>query len=168
MMCSRLVRTHAADGDHIHAADGFADDREGVVPHLPVRDEVIGPDEIAGIDVGLRHELVDVDGAGRLQGDVLKLVLRHFDVGVGIDFVALGDVFGGDFLAGIGVDLHVFDAVAGVPVDLVEADLLGLGRGRVQSDRTGDERKAEEAFPVGAGGHGYSKRYATGSRFKAD
>ena len=126
---------HAADRDHVHAADGFADDREGVVPDLPVRDEVIGPDEIAGIDVGLRHELVDVDRAGGFQGDVLKLVLRHFDVGVGVDLVALHDVVVRDFLAGVGVHLHVLDAVAGVSVDLVEADLLGIGRGRIQSDR---------------------------------
>jgi hypothetical protein len=34
------------------------------VPHLPIGDYVVGPDEIAGIDVGLRQELVDVDRAG--------------------------------------------------------------------------------------------------------
>jgi hypothetical protein len=120
--------------------------------HLAVRDEVVRPDEIAGIDVGLRHELVDVDGAGRLQGDVLKLVLRHFDIGVGVDPVALHDVFGLDFLARVRVHLHVLDAVAGIPVDLVETDLLGLGRARKQGDRAGDERKAQKAFPFGAGG----------------
>jgi hypothetical protein len=44
--------------------------------------------------------------------------------------------------------------VAGIPVDLVEADLFGIGGGRVERDGTGDERKAQKAFPVGAGGHG--------------
>jgi hypothetical protein len=29
--------------------------------------------------------------------------------------------------------------------------LFGIGRGRVERDGTGDERKAKEAFPVGAG-----------------
>src|SRR2546421_7579132 len=37
--------------------------------------------------------------------------------------------------------------------DLVEADFVGIGSGRIQSDRAGNERKAQEAFPVGAGGH---------------
>lgn len=55
---------HAADCDHVHAADRLAYDCEGVVPHLPIGDYVVGPDEIAGIDVGLRQELVDVDRAG--------------------------------------------------------------------------------------------------------
>jgi hypothetical protein len=62
------------------------------------------------------------------------------------------DVFAGHRLAGLGIDAGVLDAVAGVPVDLVEADLFGIGRGRIERDRTGDERKAQEAFPVGAGG----------------
>src|SRR3954447_17684726 len=38
-------------------------------------------------------------------------------------------------------------------VDLIEADFFGIGSGRVQSDRAGDEGKAQKAFPVGARGH---------------
>ena len=38
-------------------------------------------------------------------------------------------------------------------VDLVEADLLGIGCGRKQSDRTGNEGKAQEPLPIGAGCH---------------
>jgi hypothetical protein len=45
------------------------------------------------------------------------------------------------------------DAVAGLSVGPVERDLFGLRRGRIQRDGTGDERKAQEAFPVGARGH---------------
>jgi len=44
--------------------------------------------------------------------------------------------------------------VAGIPVDLIEADFFGLGSGRIQSDRTGNEGKAQKALPVGARGHG--------------
>ena len=112
---------HAADRDLVHAADGFADHREGVVADLAVRHEIIGADHIAAVDIGPRHELVDLDGAGRFQRDVVKLVLRHLDVGVGVDLVALHDVFVGDFLAGVGIDLGIFDAMAGLAVDLVEA-----------------------------------------------
>src|SRR2546423_14349589 len=42
----------------------------------------------------------------------------------------------------------------GLAVDLVEADLFGIRCRRKQGNRTGHERKAQEAFPVGAGGHG--------------
>ena len=124
---------HAADRDLVHAADGFADHREGVMADLAVGHEVIGPDQIAVVDIGLRHELVDLDGAGGFQRDVVEFVLGDLDIGVGIDLVALHDVVGGDLLAGVGIDLHVFDAMAGVAVDLVEADLLGIGGGRKQA-----------------------------------
>ena len=101
----------------------------------------------------LRHKLVDVDRAGGFERDVFQLVLRHLDVGVGIHLVALDDVVVRDFLARVGINLRVFDPVAGLLVDLVEADLLGIGSGRVQSDRAGNEGKAQKAFPVGTGGH---------------
>jgi hypothetical protein len=41
--------------------------------------------------------------------------------------------------------------MAGASIDLVEADFLGIRGGRIQSDRAGDEGKAQKAFPVGAG-----------------
>jgi hypothetical protein len=139
----------AADSYHVHVADGFPDDGERVVPDFPIGDQVVRTDEVAGIYVALRDELVDVDCPGRFQRNVLKFVLRHLDVGVGIDLVALHDVIVGNFLAGISVHLGVFDAVASLSVDLVEADFLAIGSGRIQSDRTGNKRKAQKAFPVG-------------------
>src|SRR5882757_5436448 len=47
----------------------------------------------------------------------------------------------------------VFNAVASVSVDLIEADLFGIGGGRVQRDRTGDEGQTKEIFPIGSRGH---------------
>jgi hypothetical protein len=43
-------------------------------------------------------------------------------------------------------------------VDPVEADFFGLGCGRIQSDRTGKEGKAQEPVPIGAGCHENSQR----------
>ena len=45
----------------------------------------------------------------------------------------------------------LLQAVSDVKKDF--AGLLGFRCGRIKRDGTGDERKAEEAFPVGAGGH---------------
>jgi hypothetical protein len=112
------------------------------VADLAVRHEVVGADNIAAVDIGSRNEFVDLDGAGRFQRDVVEFVLRHLDVGIGVDLVALHDVVVGDFLAGLGVDLGVFDAVAGLAVDLVEGDLLGVRRRRIEGDRAGHEREA--------------------------
>ena len=70
------------------------------MPNLTVRDEIVGADQVAGIDAALRDELVNVDRAGGFQGDVFKPVLRHFNVSVGIDLVALRDVFVRNFLVG--------------------------------------------------------------------
>lgn len=45
------------------------------------------------------------------------------------------------------------DAMAGLPVELIEGDFFGVGGGRIERYRTGDEGKTQEAFPVSAGGH---------------
>src|SRR5882757_6888408 len=55
--------------------------------------------------------------------------------------------------AGLGIHAAVFNAVASVSVDLIEADLFGIGGGRVQRDRTGDKGQAKETFPIGSRGH---------------
>ena len=56
--------------------------------------------------------------------------------------------------AGVRVHLLVSDAVAGLLVELMEADLLALRRRRVHGDRAGDERELQVAFPVRTRGHG--------------
>ena len=128
-------------------------------PTLPSGTQVVGTDQISRIDLAAVDELVDLDGSRRFQRDVLELLLRHLDEGVGVDLVALDDVLVGDLLAGVGVHLGVLDAVAGLPVELVERDLFGFRRGRIERDRTGDEGKAQEAFPVSAGGHDGELQY---------
>ncbi len=119
---------------------------------LAVGHEIIGADQIAVVDVGFGHELVDLDGAGRFQRDVVQLILRHLDVGIGVDLVALHDVVGGDFLAGVRIDLGIFDAVAGLAVDLVEADLLGIRRRRIEGNRDRSRVKGAGSLSSWRGG----------------
>ena len=54
-----------------------------------------------------RDKFVDVDSTGAFERDVLELSLSTVDIGVGIDLVALDDVVGGNFVAGLGIDLGV-------------------------------------------------------------
>jgi hypothetical protein len=42
------------------------------------------------------------------------------------DLVAFDDVGSLDFISGLGIDLAVLDAIAGVFVDLMEADFFSL------------------------------------------
>ena len=142
-----------SDCNHVHASNGLADDRVGVVPHLAVRHEIVGPDDVTLVDILPRHELVDLDRMGTFEGNVVQFVLADLDVGIGIDLVSLHDVFRRDFFPGLGVDLLVFDAVSGRSIDLVEADLFRIGRGGKQGDGAGHKGKAQKTLPVGAGGH---------------
>jgi len=52
---------------------------------------------------------------------------------------------------GVRIDLKVFDAVVCVFVDLIEADLFGIGSGRKQSDRTSNKGKAQKPFQLARG-----------------
>ena len=155
---------HPPDRYHIHLANSLPDHGEGVVANLAVRTEIVRADNVAGVDFFALHELIDLDGPRGFQRDVFELFLGHLDVGVGVDFEGLDDVLVRHFLAGVGVHARVLDAVAGVPVDLVEADLFGIGRGRIERDGTGDERKAQKAFPVGARCHRRGLRLQLDSR----
>jgi hypothetical protein len=138
---------------HVHAADGFTDHGVGVVTDLAVRNEIVGADRVALVDVGLRHELVDLYGPGGLQRNALELVLRHLDVGVLIDRKPLHDVLGEDLLTGVDIDLHVFYAMDGVAVDRLklmfsESEVAGNNAtGQVTRERR------REALPIGAWGH---------------
>ena len=108
--------------------------------------QIIGTDQISRIDLAAVDELINLDGSGRFQRNVLKLLLRHLDEGIGINLVALDDVLARDLFTSVGVDLGVFDAVARLAVELIERDFFGFGGGRIERNGTGDERKAQEAF----------------------
>jgi len=42
------------------------------------------------------------------------------------DFIAFDDIAGLDLIASLSIDLAIFDAIAGVLVDLMKADLFSL------------------------------------------
>jgi hypothetical protein len=132
---------HASNRDLVHLTDGLADDGESVVTDLTVRTQVVRSDQITRIDLGAVDEFVDLDGPGRFQRDVLEFLLCHLDERVGVNLLALDDILFGDLLAGVGIDLGVLDAVARLPVELVEGYLLGFrvagysATGQVTSER---------------------------------
>jgi hypothetical protein len=140
------------DRDLVHRSNGLPDHCESVVADLAVGPQVVGTDQVAGVDLIALDEFVDLDGAGGFQRELVQLFLADLDEVVFVERIGLDDVLVRDLLASVGVHFGILDPVAGFPVELVERDLLGFRGGRVQRDGTGDERKAQEAFPVRAGG----------------
>jgi hypothetical protein len=157
---------HAADRHLVHLPDGLPDHREGVVTDLAVGTQVVGTDQIARVDVGLVDELVDLDGPRRLQRQLLEFLLGDLDVLSFVEFVALDYVLVRDLVTGIGVDLHVLDPMPGLPIELIERDLLRLRGGGIKRHRAGDQGQSQEAFPIGARGH--ARRTPVGPGFKTN
>jgi hypothetical protein len=67
-------KNDAGEGDGVHRPDGFADYRI-VVTDFTVRYDVVRSHHVKVVDFLARYELVDVNGAGGLQRDVIELVL---------------------------------------------------------------------------------------------
>ncbi|MDR6306655.1 hypothetical protein GGQ85_004389 [Nitrobacter vulgaris] len=107
----------------------------GIVTDVAIRHQKIRPDNIEVIDLGARHKLIDVDRACGFKGDILEFFFRDLEIAVGIDLIALDDVFVRDFLAGFSIDFLILDTVPYVAIDLVEADLFGLRGSRKQGYR---------------------------------
>jgi hypothetical protein len=122
--------------------DRLADDGERLLPHLAVGHDVVGVAEIQLVDLVLRDELLDVDHPRAFDGHCFKLLRFELDVLALPRFVALDDVVLRNLVAGVGIDLAVFDAIAGVLVDLVKPDLFPFGRRREKLDRAGHQRQA--------------------------
>src|SRR3984885_1038933 len=138
MMCSREVKTTLpmATMPSLRMASRFAANAWG--PDLPVRHDEIRIAHVQLIDFVLGDELVDFDGAPAFDGYRFQLFGLQLDVLPLADLVALDDIPGLDFLAGVGIDLAVFDAVSGIFVELVEADLFPFRSRREQRNRARD------------------------------
>jgi hypothetical protein len=108
---------HPADRDLVHLPNGLADHCEGVVADLAVRPQVTNH-QVTRVDLG--HELVDLDRPRRLQCNFLELLVRHLNELILVEHVALDDVLVGHIIPGVGIDLEIPDAVAGLPCWLNE------------------------------------------------
>jgi hypothetical protein len=107
----------------------FPDDGKCLLADFTVRDDVIRVAEVKLINLFAQNEAVNLDGALAFERDGLKLLGLHLDVFALGDFIALDDIADLDLVAAFGVDLAIFDAMARVLVELMEADLLAFRAG---------------------------------------
>src|SRR5690606_5310560 len=143
--------SHGFRGRH-----GLADDGERLLSHLVFGHQVVGRLIPNPLDAVGRNELLDVDRAGAFEPDRLELLVLDDDVAALFDLVAPDLVLLRHRLSRIRIDIAAANAVAGLRIDRVKAHLLALCRRRRQGYRTGDQRKLQIAFPVGARRHGTS------------
>jgi hypothetical protein len=115
---------HPSERHHAFLADCLSDHGERLLSDFPIRDDVVGAVQVQLVDLLLRHELVDLNRPPALYGDCLKLFGLDLDVLALAHLISLHDLGRIDFIIGLGIHLAVLDAIAGILVDLVEADFF--------------------------------------------
>ena len=106
------------------AAHRLADHRKGLLPDRIVGGDVIGRIEEALVNVGTRHEAVDVDRVGALDLNRLQLLIFDEEELAFADLVAPGLLGAVDRFAGLLIDKLLAQPVTGTAVDLPERNPL--------------------------------------------
>ena len=123
-----LGEDHAPKRDHALVAHRVADHRERLERDLVLGDQIIGAVDKALVDLGFRHETVDVDRMAALDRDGVELFVLDLQVDALVDFVAPALVIGVDRVARRFVDQLLAQAIAGLLVDLAEGHPLARRR----------------------------------------
>jgi hypothetical protein len=108
---------------------------------LAIRCDIVRITYVELIDLRLRHELFDIDGALGLDSDGLELLWLHLNILAFGDFISLNDLIWRDLLACLRIDFAIADAIAGLFVEPIEADLFALGNRGIEGYGTGDEQQ---------------------------
>src|SRR3979490_2146251 len=135
MMCSREVNTTLANRDHSLLTNCLADHGECLLPDFAIRNDVVRTIEVQLVYFFSRHEPIDFDRPPALYSNGFQLFRVELEVLALADLVAFDDVRGFDFIAGVRIHLAILDAMTGVLVKLMEADLFALAGRRIQRDR---------------------------------
>ena len=120
---------------------GVANHDECVSTCFAVGYDVIWLIEVSLIYILGGNEIVDFDGVRALELHGLQLFFVDLDVSTLGKFVAADLVILVNDAAGLLVDQLLLQQVPGLGVDLVKMGFFGLGRSRIEGDRTGHERE---------------------------
>src|ERR1700722_2122596 len=129
-----------AQCDHTFLLDRLTDHDEGLPSGLAIGDDVVRNAPIEFVDLTPWHELVDLDRVRVSNRDGFQLIVGYLHVLTLANLVPFDDVLITNRLTGHGIELTVFDPIAGLPIDLVKFDSLSLGDRREQLNRTRNQR----------------------------
>ena len=129
-----------AECNHSFLSDGLADHRKGLLSDFAIWNDEVRIAQIEFVYLHLRDELINLDDAFAFNGDGIEFLWCKLDVFALGDLVAFDDVGTLHLVPAYGIDFPVADAIAGLFIELVEANLFPLGRSWKQRDGTGDKR----------------------------
>jgi hypothetical protein len=149
---------HAAKRSYVFLLDRRTDHGISLPSDLAIGGDVVGIAQIEFVDFISRRELVDLDRMLAFDRDSLALVLSYFDVASFVDLVAHDDILVIDLFAGLGIELAVFDPMAGflaptiseehatalIKADLAKQALVGFiltDLGKAAADVARDRRR---------------------------
>ena len=119
---------HLAKCHHAFLADGLTDHRKRLLSDFAIWNDEVRVAQIELVDLRLRDELINVNDALAFNGDGIQFFWCKLDVLALGDLVAFDDVSTLHIVPGYGIDFPVADAIAGLLIELVEANLFPLGR----------------------------------------
>ena len=123
-------------------------------PDLAVWNDVVRVAQVQLVNIVLHDELLDLDRVLALDGNGFQFLGIKLDILALADLVALDDVGLLNLVAGLGVDFSIPDTIAGLLVELVEADLFPLRSGGEKRNRAGNQREFQKALPIRTRRHG--------------
>src|SRR5262245_43536191 len=137
-----------AERNHVQLRNGVANDGKSLLPNCAVGGNVVGRVDITLIDLTFWNELVNIDGARAFDLDGLYFLILNNHVLALCDLIAAHHVVPRDDLAGLRIDILLFQSVARCPVDPIETHFFAERRGRIERNGARDQRKPKIALPV--------------------
>ena len=118
---------------------GLADHCKRLLPNFAIWNDEVWVAPVEFVDLRLRNELVNLDDTFAFNGDGIEFLWFKLNIVALGDLVAFDDVGTLHIVPGYGIDLPEADAISGLFIELVEANLFALGRRWEQCDRARDE-----------------------------
>src|SRR5215472_5830256 len=144
---------HPTERDHVQLCNGVANDGKSLLTNCAIRRNVVGRVDIPLIELIAWNELVNIDGARAFNLDGLYFSILNNHVLALCDLIAAHHVVPRDHLAGLRIDILLFQSVARFPVDPIETHFFAERGGRIERNGARDQRKPKIALPVRARRH---------------
>src|SRR5262249_44853675 len=128
--------------NHVQLRNGVANDGKSLLTNRAIRGNVVGRVDITLIDLIFWNELVNIDGARAFDLDGLYFLILNNHVLALCDVIVAHHVVPRDGVAGLRIDILLFQSVARFPVDPIETHFFAERGGRIERNGARDQRIA--------------------------